>query len=167
VRAHDFINEEKIATYYIGGLVVDVDDHTVFRRRERGVSDAKIYQSIRKLIYIEKKMRKIEGGHKFWIDDPSTEISLGMRRSSTDPNKFYFNTVVAKRKYNSPGPVIELPLIQFDEQQLDELSFLGSQCTRDCSGHRAGYRWYQQNGRDPQSWSPSFNKGAALARDGK
>ena len=54
-----------------------------------------------------------------------------------------------------------------DEQQLDELSFLGSQCTQDCSGHRAGYDWYKLNGRTPQSRSPSFNKGAALAKSGK
>lgn len=51
--------------------------------------------------------------------------------------------------------------------QLDELSFLGSQCTKDCSGHRAGYEWYKRKGRPPMSWSPSFNKGAALAQAGK
>ena len=51
--------------------------------------------------------------------------------------------------------------------KLDELTFLGSPCTRDCSGHRAGYRWYKQKRRAPQSWSPSFNKGAELAKAGK
>jgi hypothetical protein len=55
-----------------------------------------------------------------------------------------------------------------EEQQLDELQFLGSQCTKDCSGHRAGYEWSQRRGgRVPNSWSPSFNKGAALHRAGK
>lgn len=54
-----------------------------------------------------------------------------------------------------------------DEEQLDELSFLGSQCTKDCSGHRAGYEWYKRKQRPPMSWSPSFNKGAALAQAGK
>jgi len=55
-----------------------------------------------------------------------------------------------------------------EEQQLDELQFLGSQCTRDCSGHRAGYEWSQKKGgRVPQSRSASFDKGAALHRAGK
>lgn len=55
-----------------------------------------------------------------------------------------------------------------EEEQLDELSFLGSQCTKDCSGHRAGYEWSKVNTpRIPNSWSPSFNKGAALQRSGK
>jgi len=54
-----------------------------------------------------------------------------------------------------------------DEEQLDELSFLGSQCTKDCSGHRAGYEWFKRNSRRPASWSPSFNKGADLAQAGK
>ena len=55
------------------------------------------------------------------------------------------------------------------EEQLDELSFLGSQCTKDCSGHRAGYEWSQRKGgRVAQSpFSPSFNKGSQLYVDGK
>ena len=53
------------------------------------------------------------------------------------------------------------------EEQLDELSFLGSQCTKDCSGHRAGYRWFKRNRRRPNSASTSFNNGAALAQAGK
>ena len=55
------------------------------------------------------------------------------------------------------------------KNKLDELSFLGSQCTKDCSGHRAGYAWSQaRGGIDANSpWSPSFNKGARLAKDGK
>ena len=56
-----------------------------------------------------------------------------------------------------------------DEEQLDELQFLGSTCTKDCSGHRAGYNWSKaRGGVDGMSpWSPSFNKGAALAKAGK
>lgn len=53
-------------------------------------------------------------------------------------------------------------------KKVDELSFLGSQCTKDCSGHRAGYAWSQRKGgKVPNSWSPSFNKGAALQAAGK
>lgn len=53
------------------------------------------------------------------------------------------------------------------DEQLDELSFLGSQCTKDCSGHRAGYEWSKRKGGvDAASWSPSFNKGAWLNTNG-
>ena len=54
-----------------------------------------------------------------------------------------------------------------EEEQLDELTFKGSQCTVDCSGHRAGYEWYQRKQRTPNSWSTSFNNGAAIAAAGK
>ena len=41
---------------------------------------------------------------------------------------------------------------------------MGSTCTKDCSGHRAGYAWSQarggQNANSP--FSPSFNKGSAI-----
>lgn len=51
--------------------------------------------------------------------------------------------------------------------QIRELSFLGSPCTKDCSGHRAGYYWSAaKGGADAASWSPSFNKGAWLRRNG-
>ncbi len=54
------------------------------------------------------------------------------------------------------------------EEQLDELSFLGSPCTKDCSGHRAGYYWSARKGnRTANSWSQSFNNGAALRAAGK
>lgn len=53
-------------------------------------------------------------------------------------------------------------------EQLRELQFLGSTCTKDCSGHRAGYNWSKRKGLvHAASWSPSFNKGAALAVAGK
>jgi len=51
---------------------------------------------------------------------------------------------------------------------LDELSFLGSPCTKDCSGHRAGYSWSKARGnRTAMSNSNSFNNGARLASQGK
>ena len=58
---------------------------------------------------------------------------------------------------------------KLQEEQLDELSFLGSTCTRDCSGHRAGYAWSKARAgaKVPVSRSPSFNNGAALQRAGK
>jgi hypothetical protein len=63
----------------------------------------------------------------------------------------------------------QIPDTWIMQQQLDELSFLGSPCTKDCSGHRAGYAWSQsRGGRVAQSpWSPSFNKGSQLYVDGK
>jgi len=57
---------------------------------------------------------------------------------------------------------------KWTKTQLDELKFLGSQCTKDCSGHRAGYAWSRRKaGQIPNSRSPSFNKGAALQAAGK
>jgi hypothetical protein len=79
----------------------------------------------------------------------------------------------AKKRREDPDPERRGPAknvaTKVREEQLDELQFLGSECTKDCSGHRAGYNWSQaQGGVDGMSlWSPSFNKGAALAKAGK
>lgn len=52
-------------------------------------------------------------------------------------------------------------------KRLNELSFLGSPCTKDCSGHRAGYYWSARKGNiDAASWSDSFNRGAHLRATG-
>lgn len=54
-----------------------------------------------------------------------------------------------------------------DLAQLNELTFKGSPCTKDCSGHRAGYDWsMRKGGVDAASWSPSFNTGASLFKNG-
>ena len=108
------------------------------------------------------QLENIEPGQKIWITDPETGISLGIR--STGRNVLKFKTVVKNRTYQSDTPEIVLPE---GREQLDELFFLGSECTKDCSGHRAGYNWFKVKQRDPLSWSPSFNKGAALRATGK
>lgn len=55
-----------------------------------------------------------------------------------------------------------------DEKQLDELDFMGmSPCTKDCSGHEAGYKWSKaRGGVSTASQSDSFNRGAEIARAG-
>lgn len=54
------------------------------------------------------------------------------------------------------------------EEQLDELDFMGiSPCTKDCSGHQAGYRWSKaRGGVSTASQSDSFNRGAEIAKAG-
>jgi pyrimidine deaminase RibD-like protein len=55
------------------------------------------------------------------------------------------------------------------KDDLNELSFLGSPCTKDCSGHRAGYDWSKSIGgaAGNSPFSPSFNNGANLFVAGK
>mgnify|MGYP006268084759 CR=1 FL=1 len=57
------------------------------------------------------------------------------------------------------------------EQQLSELTFFGSPCTKDCSGHKAGYEYANKKGLsshftgDPRT--PSFNNGVNIKVDQK
>ena len=47
---------------------------------------------------------------------------------------------------------------------LNELTFGGSRCTKDCSGHKAGYRWALRKGASNcNSHSQSFNNGCNIA----
>jgi len=48
---------------------------------------------------------------------------------------------------------------------ITELTFMGSPCTKDCSGHKAGYEWsLQKNGAIANSPSNSFNNGARIGQ---
>jgi len=43
--------------------------------------------------------------------------------------------------------------------------FHGSQCTKDCSGHKAGYAWQNRKPHKAcDSKSPSFTKGCLIAK---
>jgi len=53
-----------------------------------------------------------------------------------------------------------------DEEIFNELTFHGRQCTKDCSGHTAGYQYQKKFKKNPPSHSPhspSFNGGVAVA----
>ena len=85
--------------------------------------------------------------------------------AQVDANKTFHLQVTKNAKLNALCRAFAGTFLQ----QLDELSFLGSTCTRDCSGHRAGYAWSKARAgaKVPMSRSPSFNNGAALQRAGK
>jgi len=50
---------------------------------------------------------------------------------------------------------------------ITELTFMGSPCTKDCSGHRAGYEWGKLNGQEAVTPSQSFNKGTYISQNYK
>jgi pyrimidine deaminase RibD-like protein len=100
-------------------------------------------------------VHKVYAGYR----DPSQQTSSG--------NKTYHLQITKNKKIQALCQAFADTWL--DNEQLDELSFLGSQCTKDCSGHRAGYAWSQsKGGRVAQSpFSPSFNNGSQLHVDGK
>ena len=65
-------------------------------------------------------------------------------------------------------PVERYHSVHHDDEQLDELDFMGmSPCTKDCSGHEAGYKWSKaRGGVSTASQSDSFNRGAEIAKAG-
>jgi hypothetical protein len=51
---------------------------------------------------------------------------------------------------------------------IDEAKFMNSPCTKDCSGHKAGYEWSKRNNSaSAATKSSSFNQGAFIAKNYK
>lgn len=99
-------------------------------------------------------VHKVYAGYR----DPSQQTQAG--------NKTYHLQITKNKKIQALCKAFADTWLK---NQLDELSFLGSPCTKDCSGHRAGYDWSKARAgaKVPNSWSPSFNNGAALHKAGK
>jgi pyrimidine deaminase RibD-like protein len=99
-------------------------------------------------------VHKVYAGYR----DPSQQTSAG--------NKTYHLQITQNKKIQALCKQFADTWLKND---LNELTFLGSQCTKDCSGHRAGYAWSQSKGGQVANspFSPSFNKGSQLHVDGK
>ena len=98
-------------------------------------------------------VHKVYAGYR----DPSQQTTAG--------NKTYHLEITHNKKIQELCKRFADTWLRDD---LNELSFLGSPCTKDCSGHRAGYAWSKaRSGQPAKSWSQSFNNGADLFRTGK
>jgi len=99
-------------------------------------------------------VHKVYAGYR----DPSQQTQAG--------NKTYHLQITKNKKIQALCKAFADTWLK---DELNELEFLGSPCTKDCSGHRAGYAWSQsKGGRVAQSpFSPSFNNGSQLHVDGK
>ena len=105
--------------------------------------------------YGEKAKKNLAGYANTWFDDKGYNVNvMGVDHNDVDHDLKWY--IVGSFQNDN-----------FAKKDLKELSFLGSQCTKDCSGHRAGYEWYKRKRRDPFSHSQSFNNGAGLAKAGK
>jgi pyrimidine deaminase RibD-like protein len=94
-------------------------------------------------------VHKVYAGYR----DPSQQTTSG--------NKTYHLQITRNKKIQA---LCQAFADTWLDKSLNELQFMGSQCTKDCSGHRAGYAWSKaRGGRDANSpFSPSFNKGSAI-----
>lgn len=99
-------------------------------------------------------VHKVYAGYR----DPSQQTTAG--------NKTYHLQITRNKKIQALCKTFADTWLK---DELNELEFLGSPCTKDCSGHRAGYAWSQsKGGRVANSpFSPSFNNGSQLHVDGK
>lgn len=66
--------------------------------------------------------------------------------------------------YSAGGEVEEVTGFEHPLDEATGLTFMGSPCTKDCSGHKAGYEWSEKRGgQTANSHSQSFNNGAAIS----
>lgn len=100
----------------------------------------------------------------FKPDDRSQEARLVAERIPTGTLDFLIRAM-CKKFGVSPQDFMWKPVDEPFGHRLDELDFMGHTCTKDCSGHKAGYEWsLKRNGATAQTPSPSFNNGTTIAQ---
>jgi hypothetical protein len=84
----------------------------------------------------------------------------------------FFFAFRSDRSSEQPAPVVATS----DSEAVEPDSFAGHECTIDCSGHEAGYRWAEENDIDDEdvcdtaaehSNSPSFGEGCKAYVNGE
>ena len=101
--ANEIITEAAVGTLHLGPIEVRVDDHALDRAKTRGVYPRGVDYTLRRLSKIVNKLERVEVGQQIWVYDWTSEISLGMRRISSDRLVFILKTVYPARASRTPN----------------------------------------------------------------
>jgi hypothetical protein len=108
MRAREFITEAILGTLNKNGLKISVNSHAIDQAVERQVLPTDVDRILRKLPNVQNELNQISGNQEFWIYDPTLDVAVGFRKSDTNRSKYYLNTVVGDRPYDSDVPVINI-----------------------------------------------------------
>jgi hypothetical protein len=108
MRALEFITEAILGTLNKNGLEISVNSHAIDQAVERQVLPTDVDRILRKLPSVQDELNQIGGNQKFWIYDSVLDVAIGFQKSDTNRSKYYLNTVVGDRPYDSDVPVISI-----------------------------------------------------------
>lgn len=108
------------------------------------------------------KIRELlESGYEFILYVDGKPISHYQDRFAANQDM----RMLAKKHPNRNFELKQEQCKQVTVDTNESLTFMGSPCTKDCSGHKAGYKWsLDHNGAGAQTPSQSFNNGTTIAQ---
>jgi hypothetical protein len=169
MRISEIITESRLGDITTPDFKIFVSSHLVDQIVKRGLPMLGPDKVIRKLKTVKTDIAELADGEKFWAYDSESNISLGMRKMSN--THLILATAVEGKAWNSQ--VKQLDVGTMTEQELTEQPFTykGYPCTKDCSGHMAGYAWAARNDIDDEDYcggsSNSFWEGCKSRTEGK
>ena len=138
MKTKETINEKKVGEITTTDFHITVDSHAFDQLVKRKLSPISVDKILKGLNQIKNDILNVEEGYKFWVWNPDLELSLGMRKSMGN-NRLLLATMVGSKPYDGSTPIFQIGTV--NEDQLNELMYKGYRCTKDCSGHAAGYKW--------------------------
>jgi hypothetical protein len=108
MRAQEFVTEAIIGTLKKNGIEIAVNSHAIDQAVDRQVLPTDVDRILRKLPTVQNQMASIAGNQKFWIYDSSLDVAVGFQKSDINKSKYYLNTVVGDRPYDSDVLVFDV-----------------------------------------------------------
>ena len=105
MRALEFLLEDTAGYLHYGDIIVKVDTHSFDRAKEKKVSVRRVDYVLHHLPQVRDQLNQIESNQQFWVWNPETNTSLGMRRISSSKLMYQLKTLLPG-KPATPNPVI-------------------------------------------------------------
>jgi hypothetical protein len=103
-----FISESIVGTLNKHGIEIAVNSHAIDQAVKRQVLPSDIDRVLKKIPLVQDSLNQISGNQKFWIYDLKLDVAVGFQKSDTNKFKYYLNTVVGDRPYDSNVLVINV-----------------------------------------------------------
>jgi hypothetical protein len=102
------ISESIVGTLNKHGIEIAVNSHAIDQAVKRQVLPSDIDRVLKKIPSVQDNLNQVNGNQKFWIYDSSLDVAVGFQKSDTNKSKYYLNTVVGDRPYDSDVLVIDV-----------------------------------------------------------
>lgn len=107
MKVNEILAEARVGTLRVGPLIVDFDQHFIDQVRDRRISPKRVDSMLSRLPQLADKISSFETGQRVWIQDPVTNLSVGLRGSGSYRVKL--KTIVFGQSWQSDTPVLQLP----------------------------------------------------------
>jgi len=102
------LEEAELGRITTGRWLVIIDSHSMDQTIDRQVLPTDVDRVIAKIPTVERQIEQIANGQQFWLYDHLLTTGLGMRMINKEQGRLILKTLLDKRPWDGPTPIIDL-----------------------------------------------------------